>query len=158
MGHQGAGDWRPCLRPPASAALLPCCHSNALRPPLQHPAAPGLDQETGTHQSPLPLPIQPLDSSKTPCLSPHTLPTASAAPHLPLPFSQEKGDAQCCPKPPSNQNWVVLAHGGVYFQGMEVMNCWKKKPRLGSPLYTRVVQWGNVTSSNTPVLHFWANI
>lgn len=81
--------------PPASAALPPCCHSNALRPPPQQPAARGLDQETRGPHSLLPPPhTAPSLVRTSPGYSDITSPPrASKATHLPLSFPWEKGDA-----------------------------------------------------------------
>lgn len=109
LGTSRCRGWRPCLRPPASAALLLCCHSNALGPPLQHRAAQGWHRETGgTPQPAAPPHTAPGLQGNTPWLSPPPLPTAAAAPRLPLPRSREKGgahtSASAAPNPPSKQN------------------------------------------------------
>lgn len=51
LGHEsGLGLAAMPVRAPASAVLPPCCHSNALRPPPQHPAASHRPGERGAVQ------------------------------------------------------------------------------------------------------------
>lgn len=129
--------------PPASASLPPRCHSNALRPPPQHPAAQGLDRGTWGWHSSLSPPHTALGLEQTVPVCPRIpLPppaTESTAPRLSLPFSGEKRDAHAAASaassPRSTQDRGLLcAQRGL--GAMEVMKHWGEKPRLGPPLYS----------------------
>lgn len=133
--------------PPASASLPPRCHSNALRPPPQHPAAQGLDRGTWGWHSPLSPPHTALGLEQTiPGCPRIPLPAPameSTAPRLSLPFSGEKGDAHtaasAASSPRSTQDRGLLcAQRGL--GAMEVMKYRGEKPRLGPPLYSARTQ------------------
>lgn len=97
----GAGS-QGCI-PPASAALLPCCHSNALRPRRsisipQHRACSGGQGRTAAH---CPCHTAP-DSTNSPAW-PHTPSPRPQQPHAASAFLPGAGgylhSSQCCPKP-----------------------------------------------------------
>lgn len=157
-GTSRGGGWRPS---PASAAPLPCCHSNALGPPPQHPAASRSIPQHGARardgDTAQPSPHSP-HSGQTPPAVPTPSPRYSSPRPVSAALPGEGGRppaARAAPSPPSQQDrggWHVegsTGHGSDELLG--------NKPSLGSLLYTRVVQQGNVTSSNTPGPHLWAN-
>lgn len=137
-GTSRGGGWRPS---PASAAPLPCCHSNALGPPPQHPAASRSIPQHGARardgDTAQPSPHSPRTPDRHPRLSPHP-PHGTAAPGLSLPPSREKGDAPQQPGLP--QAHPASRTGGVSMwrgpQAMEVMSCWEINPVWGH-CYTR---------------------
>lgn len=153
LGHQGGGAGGRARVPlhPQRCRLVATATLSGLRCSIpRHGAGTGSQGRTTACCL---SPHRPWAPAEHPRLPPHSLPTASAAPRLPLPFSRGEGgcphSSQCCPM--STQR-PELGEFSTWRgpQAMEVMNCWEKKASLESLLFTRVVQWGSVTSSNTP--------